>query len=173
MGGTLEANSILGAGSAFTLAVTLPAAAAVAPEMEDHDAEFDRPLRILLADDHPVNRTVVQLMFEGADVEFACAENGAIALELFKTSAFDLVLMDMQMPVMDGLEATRSIRALERSTGRPATPVIMLSANALPEHFAAGKAAGADIYLAKPIVARDLFAAVEASLAQAAVRAAA
>jgi len=74
---------------------------------------------------------------------------------------------------MDGLEATRSIRALERSTGRPATPVIMLSANALPEHFAAGKAAGADIYLAKPIVARDLFAAVEASLAQAAVRAAA
>ena len=73
--------------------------------------------------------------------------------------------MDMQMPIMDGLPATRAIRSHEREHGRPPTPVIMLTANALPEHKAAGHAAGADLYLTKPIIAGELFAAIDVALA--------
>jgi len=165
MGGTLDATSIPGAGSTFTFEVGLalaPAAEAVPAPSEP--AAFEQPLRILLADDHPVNRKVVGLMLEDANVELVCAEDGSIALDLFQSDRFDVVLMDMQMPNMDGLEATRAIRALETRGAGPRTPVIMLSANALPEHIAAGRAAGADLYLTKPIAAGDLYAAIEAAI---------
>jgi CheY-like chemotaxis protein len=68
--------------------------------------------------------------------------------------------MDMQMPVMDGLEATRAIRAAERREGRPRTPILFVSANAMPEHVEAARAAGGDGHLSKPIAADKLFAAI-------------
>ncbi|MBU3537143.1 response regulator, partial [Alkalihalobacillus clausii] len=89
----------------------------------------------LLADDHPINRKVVALMLEPADVALVEAADGAEALEAYRAARFDLVLMDMQMPHMDGLAATRAIRALEAERGDPRTPVVMLSANALEEHI--------------------------------------
>ncbi|MNN29176.1 Signal transduction histidine-protein kinase BarA [compost metagenome] len=88
-------------------------------------------------------------------------DDGAQAVAAFEAQPFDVVLMDMQMPGMDGLTATRALRAVEAA--RPAaapTPILMLSANAMPEHRDSARAAGADLHLAKPITARDLLTAL-------------
>jgi CheY-like chemotaxis protein len=85
-------------------------------------------------------------------------------LAAFRRQAFDVVLMDMQMPVMDGLEATRAIRCHEHMLGAARTPIVMLSANALAEHVQAGRDAGADFHLAKPITADDLLNALARAL---------
>jgi CheY-like chemotaxis protein len=97
-------------------------------------------------------------------MELVAVENGRQAVEAFAAGGFDLVLMDMQMPVMDGLTATAEIRKLEAAREAPRTPVIMLTANAMAEHVAAGRAAGADGHLAKPITMDSLFSAIEAVL---------
>ena len=91
-------------------------------------------------------------------------EDGAQAVEAFERGAYDLILMDMQMPVMDGLTALRQIRRRERETGLAHTPAIMLTANALPEHVADATAAGADFHLAKPFTASGLFNVIEQAL---------
>jgi CheY-like chemotaxis protein len=96
-----------------------------------------------------------------ADVaEIFTAENGREAVDLCATVSPDMILMDMQMPVMDGLAAVREIRGLEASAGAPRAPIIMLTANARPEHMAASRAAGADLHLEKPITSAMLFAAI-------------
>jgi signal transduction histidine kinase/ActR/RegA family two-component response regulator len=169
MGGSIAATSSLGVGSRFTLTLSLPVTAPESEEGGDAESELaiatqDRPLRILVAEDHEVNRRVVQLIFEPLDVELTMACDGAEAAAAFAPGAYDLVLMDMQMPVMDGLEAIAAIRRAEREAGPMRTPIIMLTANALPEHEAAGFAAGADAFLTKPIVAGDLLAAVQAAV---------
>jgi CheY-like chemotaxis protein len=87
-------------------------------------------------------------------------ENGQEALDAFESQAFDLILMDMQMPVMDGLTAIEAIRAQEVAEGRPRTPIYALTANAMPEHAEASYLAGADAHLTKPIAAEALIAAV-------------
>ena len=120
---------------------------------------------MLLADDHATNQVVIRMMLEQFGVETVSVENGVEAVEAFTGGDFDVILMDMQMPVMDGLEATRKIRDLEMRSPRRRTPVIMLTANALPEHREASRAAGADGHLTKPIVVADLLAALNAVLA--------
>jgi signal transduction histidine kinase len=172
MGGTISAVSTPGEGSRFTLALALPVAdAEEAPSPAENLGEPEvaedagRLLRILLAEDHAVNRKVVQMIFDGLPIELDMAEDGVEAVRQFAVGAYDLVLMDIQMPVMDGLEATRAIRLMEAEEGRVRTPVFMLTANALPEHQAAGRAAGSDGFLTKPIVAGDLLAAVQAAVA--------
>ncbi|WP_292225790.1 response regulator [Brevundimonas sp.] len=112
--------------------------------------------RVLVADDHPVNRRVIELILTQANVETIMAENGVEALDAFRAGHFDLILMDMQMPVMDGLTATQEIRLLEMTESRARTPIIMLTANAMPEHIAAGRSAGVDHHLAKPFNAAEL-----------------
>jgi len=162
MGGGIDAESAPGAGSRFWLDLALTPCAEEEKAVAETPADLNpRPLRVLLAEDHPVNRKVIELMFDGLPINLVMAENGRIAVDAFATDAFDAVLMDMQMPQMDGLEATRAIRAIETEEGRPRTPIIMLSANALPEHRQAGQRAGADLYLTKPIAAADLFAALD------------
>jgi len=121
--------------------------------------------RVLVADDHPTNRKVVELMLEG-HAQVVSVENGEQAVSAFKSGAFDLVLMDMQMPVMDGLTAVREIRRCEDAAAH--APIIMLTANALPEHVAASLAAGADLHLDKPITAASLFAAIDEATARSA-----
>ncbi|MDQ7813034.1 response regulator, partial [Brevundimonas sp.] len=122
-----------------------------------------RSMRVLLAEDHPTNQRVVQLILNSQGAEVVIAGDGAQAVAAFEAETFDVVLMDMQMPVMDGLSATRAIRAHEAATpGRPRTPVVMLSANAMPEHREEALAAGADSHLAKPITAASLLAGIEA-----------
>ena len=119
---------------------------------------------MLLADDHPTNRKVVEMILAGAGVQITAVENGVEAVAAFRMGGFDLVLMDMQMPLMDGLEATRQLRAEEVQAGAPRTPVIMLTANALREHVAESLSAGADAHLAKPIRPAALLAAVDEAI---------
>ncbi|HKT53658.1 MAG TPA: response regulator, partial [Caulobacteraceae bacterium] len=167
MGGSLEATSEPGKGAAFTLALCLPLMA----QSQLVDGECGAPteraaggeesLRILLAEDHPTNRRVVQLILEPLGVDLTCVEDGAQAVEAVAAQSFDLILMDMQMPVMDGLSAIAAIRAHEAEQGHAATPILTLSANAMPEHAEASREAGANGHLTKPIAADQLIAAIQ------------
>ncbi|WP_292064363.1 ATP-binding protein [Brevundimonas sp. UBA7664] len=150
MGGSLAAESVDGQGSTFTLSLPMQA-------VEGEAAQPVRPLEttgslmgrsILAADDHEVNRRILQLLLEPHGCRLTLVENGAEALEAASGQRFDAILMDMQMPVMDGLEATRRIRA---GAMNGATPVVALTANALDVHRAAWDAAGVHAFLTKPI----------------------
>ena len=176
MGGALSASATPGKGAVFSFEVKLPIAVSAtkadvqvaAPTKADSidavsGAEARAP-RVLLADDHPTNRKMVALILESIGVEVVCVENGAEALVAVDAAPFDLILMDMQMPVMDGLTAIRAIRAKE-GRGGDRTPILSLTANALPEHAEASLKAGADGHLTKPIGATDLIAAVSAASA--------
>jgi PAS domain S-box-containing protein len=169
MGGVLEAWSEPGAGSRFTLTLDLQRWAGPLAEKTRPTTVIQagvRAPRVLLAEDHAINRKVVELLFESIEVELTCVENGAEAVAAAAGSDFDLILMDMQMPVMDGLTAIRTIREAEAGGAR-VTPIWALSANALPEHVAASLAAGADGHLSKPVSAEALFGALEDACAQA------
>ena len=121
------------------------------------EAGFDLSgCRILLAEDHPTNQKVVQLILQSVNVELEIVENGQLALDRLMAERFDVVLMDMQMPELDGLSATRRLREFEAAEGLTRTPVIMLTANAMDEHIRAGREAGADQHLSKPIRATAL-----------------
>ena len=162
MGGGLDCESEPDGGSAFILTLPLLVADAPASPLTAR-AEVDaasQGLRVLVADDHPTNRKVVELILSQVGVDLVQAENGAEALEACRAQAFDIVLMDMQMPVMDGLTAVREIRLHELAMGRDRGPIVMLTANALPDHVAAAQAAGADRHLAKPFDAAELLAVV-------------
>jgi len=165
MGGGLDAEGREGEGASFWFDLPLLPAEAEEEADETSCAEApDRPLRVLLADDHPTNRKVIELMLEDL-AEVVSVENGAEALMALGTGVFDIVLMDMQMPVMDGLEATRRIRETQAMAGQAPTPLIMLTANALPEHVAASLAAGADRHLEKPVTLTGLIEAMNDVLA--------
>jgi len=164
MGGELDCESEPGGGSAFILTLPLIMAEApaeptlaAAPATEDHS---NQRLRVLVADDHPTNRKVVELILSQAAIDLVQAENGAEALQACRAQSFDMILMDMQMPVMDGLTAVREIRLHEAAMGLDRAPIVMLTANALPDHVAAARAAGADRHLAKPFDAAELLALV-------------
>ncbi|MDR3509874.1 MAG: response regulator [Caulobacteraceae bacterium] len=168
MGGALDCHSQPGLGSCFYFEAHLPPAAA--PNSQEDgvhrsEANGSRPVRVLVADDHEVNLQVVRMMLDQFGVETTTAANGREAVEALARDHFDAVLMDMQMPVMDGLEATRRIRQDERAHGRPRTPVIMLSANAMPEHRQASHDAGADEHISKPLTITALTDALNAALA--------
>ncbi|OHB34202.1 MAG: hypothetical protein A2882_05125 [Phenylobacterium sp. RIFCSPHIGHO2_01_FULL_70_10] len=123
-------------------------------------AEAQGRLRVLVADDNPTNRRVVELMLDAAGAEVVSVENGAEALDALRADAFDLVLMDLRMPVMDGFEAIRAIRQREAQRPDGRLPIIVLSANSAPEDREASAEAGADRHIAKPIRAETLFGAI-------------
>jgi CheY-like chemotaxis protein len=151
MGGTVTARGRPGDGAVFTAILDLPPAAVT----------MEGPaLRVLLADDNATNRRVVELMMASVGAEVVSVENGREAVEALEAGGFDLVLMDLQMPVMDGLAAIRAIRQIEADAGAPRLPIIVLSANASQDDLAASSAAGADAHLGKPIRAEALFSAV-------------
>ena len=161
MGGVISVNSRVGEGSTFT--VRLPLAVAEDAVQVDDIAAAAAP-RILVVDDHPTNRKVMGLLLDQAGAESVMAVDGAEAVALFAGERFDAVLMDVQMPVMDGLEATRRIRRLEAERGGPRTPIIMVTANAMPADARESRAAGADRHLAKPVNPALLFQALSEAL---------
>ncbi|MCG2663963.1 ATP-binding protein [Brevundimonas sp.] len=166
MGGRLDCTSILGVGSDFWADLPLAPEACVvkATEAPTADTELERRLSILAADDHSTNLRVVELILAQFGADVTGVANGAEAVAAFKVGTFDLVLMDMQMPVLDGLSAVRQIREWEASRGPTATPILMLTANAMAEHRAAGEAAGADGHIPKPITSEALIHAIAAAL---------
>ena len=138
------------------------------PAEEGADDGPDRPPAdpplILLVEDNATNRFVVERMLAGTGARIAIAKDGAEGVEAFEWLSPDLVLMDVSMPVMDGLEATARIRAMEAERGRPPCPVIALTANASAADRARGEDVGVSRFLAKPIRKADLRAAVVAGL---------
>ena len=125
-----------------------------------HDRPTDRPLRVLIADDHPTNRAVIEVILSMIGADLLAVEDGAQALEAFRRGTFDVVLMDLQMPVMDGLTAIREIRRHELTGAGRRTPILAVTANAMGEHVAAALAAGADRHIAKPVSPDLLLSAI-------------
>ena len=123
-----------------------------------------RGLRVLVAEDNPVNQMVAKRMLERMGHAVTLASDGAAAVAAVAGQAFDVVLMDMQMPVMDGLEATKAIRAWERG-GALRVPIVAMTANAMKEDRKTCLNAGMDGYVSKPAGARELAAAMEAAMA--------
>jgi signal transduction histidine kinase/ActR/RegA family two-component response regulator len=158
MKGRIWADSTLGEGAEFSVFLPLEA---VRPQLADpEDVTAEAPagsgLRVLVAEDHPTNQKVVSLILEPTGVELVMVANGKEALEAYATEAFDLILMDLQMPVMDGLTSARRIRQVEAASGRPHTPIFAVTANALPEHVAQTRQAGMDGHISKPYRPADL-----------------
>lgn len=120
-----------------------------------------RPLHVLLAEDSPDNRALIEIYFEGSPHRLTSASNGRAAADACASTRFDVILMDICMPVMDGLTATRTIRALEREKGATPVPIIALSANATMDNAELSRQAGCDTQLAKPISKVKLFKTIQ------------
>ncbi len=164
MGGRIWVASEVDKGSVFGFAVPFEIWARAdrpvnTPIGTDTDAP-QRALRILMAEDSPDNCTIALAYLEDTPHQVGVAETGLIACEMFKAGHYDLVLMDRQMPVMDGLTATRTLRAWEKSNGRPPTPIIALTASALQGDRETCLAAGCTAYLTKPIKQEVLLQAI-------------
>ena len=158
MGGTISVTSALGAGSVFILDLPLKAAAAnVAPA---RGALGTQSLRILAAEDNPVNQLVLKALLEQLGLEPTIVENGLDAVQAWERQDWDLILMDVQMPVMDGQTATLAIRAREAQLGRAPTPIIAVTANAMLHQVAAYRHAGVNAVVSKPINVEELFSAM-------------
>ncbi|NGM20265.1 response regulator [Roseomonas stagni] len=164
MGGEIGCDSEAGQGALFWVElplreVPMPAAALAAAPADILPPAPGRSLRVLVADDVAANRMVARAMLVAAGHRVDSAADGAEALAAVQRDSYDVVLMDVQMPVMDGLEATRRIRQLDGARQR--VPVLAVTASALPEQVAACRAAGMDGHLAKPIDRESLLAAVQ------------
>jgi len=118
-------------------------------------------LKVLAAEDNHVNQLVLKTLLHQLGVDPALVSNGADAVEAWEKADWDVILMDIQMPQMDGLTATRAIRAREAETGRRRTPIIAVTANVMAHQVSAYEAAGMDQVVPKPLEAVRLFAALD------------
>jgi signal transduction histidine kinase/CheY-like chemotaxis protein len=151
MGGDITVTSKLAEGSCFTLEIEAEVvewAKPVAAAEVHAEIEGGESLRVLVVEDHPVNRMILEAWMSSASHVTSTAENGQVAVDIAKDQPFDLIIMDVNMPVMDGLTATRIIREGGQNAS---TPIVVLSASARHEDHEAGLQAGADAYLNKPI----------------------
>ncbi|MDO9473326.1 MAG: ATP-binding protein [Caulobacter sp.] len=172
MGGQVTARSIEDEGSTFVVDLPLPRGAApraVEPAEAAAEPQGQRRLRILAAEDNATNQKVLQAVLEPLDVNLRIVADGREAVDAWRTGGFDLILMDIQMPVMDGVEAARAIRAAEVSERLPRTPILALTANALVHQVEAYLAAGMDGHVSKPIELKRLYDAIETAVANSAL----
>jgi len=152
MSGRIGATSLVGEGSTFWFEVGLPLAGdwTAAVEADHANAALERPLRVLVVEDNAVNRELITTLLGPFEIEIDTACDGAEAVEAVGRQRYDVVLMDVQMPIMDGLTATRRIRAMaDGAVAR--TPIVAMTANVLPDQIARCREAGMDDHLGKPI----------------------
>ena len=171
MGGCIAVQSELGHGSSFSFSLTFePATAPVLSALEDNLQQSKKiqslrsswqGTRILLAEDTLTNQEVMKAMLYGFGCEVDIVQNGQQALDVLKNSHYDLVLMDCQMPEMDGFEATRLFRHYETEQGLPRVPVVAVTASVLNDERAACLACGMDDVLAKPFKRKELVTTLE------------
>jgi len=172
MGGEIRAESELGRGATFTVDLPLEWLGA-GPEKPAHQvvepsASPDTlSLRVLAAEDNTMNQLVLRTLLNQVGVDPVIVGNGREAVEAWAREPWDLILMDVQMPEMDGPTATGMIRARERAERRPRTPIVALTANAMAHQVAEYTQAGMDDFVAKPIEAARLYAVIETALAKA------
>jgi len=161
MGGRLDAASSPGQGSRFSFAVPLPEAMTTPPTAATRSGTSLSRLRVLVVDDSPDNRMLMQAFLSGSVGKLTEAENGRVALTEFEAQRYDVVLMDMHMPVMDGIEATRAMRALEsRGDGSHRVRILALTADDTDADRQRSLDAGCDDHLVKPISKKALLAAL-------------
>ncbi|HEY8572405.1 ATP-binding protein [Phenylobacterium sp.] len=166
MKGAITAESTPGQGTTFTVVLPIPRTAArrappqrPAPE----PANATRPLRVLAAEDNEMNQLVLKTLLSQVGIEPVMVRTGKEAVAAWEAEPWDVILMDVQMPEMDGPSATAVIRTREAMEGRARTPIVALTANAMPHHIKEYADAGMDDFVAKPIEAARLFAALQAA----------
>jgi len=165
MGGTIGAQSTPGEGSTFWFEVPLPVAGPKAAAVTSPVATgLPAGVRILMADDAPANRELVTAILTSFEVDLDAVEDGAKAVEAAGRGGYDLILLDVHMPVMDGLDATRAIRAMSGPASR--TPIVALTANIQPQQVERCRDAGMDAHVGKPIQVEELLQTIAAALAR-------
>jgi signal transduction histidine kinase/FixJ family two-component response regulator len=173
MGGSIDVESREGHGSVFTVELPLTRGeASEALQAEATPDPTDRNIRLLAAEDNPTNQQVLAAVMESLGIDIDIVADGQRAVEAWKVGGYDLILMDIQMPVMDGIDAAREIRSLEIAEQRKRTPIVALTANALTHQVEEYMAVGMDGHVAKPIEIAKLYEAISAALTAAATGAA-
>ena len=174
MGGTIEVQSALGEGTTFSVWLPLErceVGSLATPTHAGEDALLataERAHRVLVAEDNAINQRVIVAILEQAGIAPTVVDDGAAAVAAWASGDWDLVLMDVCMPVMDGLAASRRIRSRETVEARPRTPIVALTANVMSHQIEEYRQAGIDGVVAKPILVSDLFSVMEQALAGAA-----
>jgi signal transduction histidine kinase/AmiR/NasT family two-component response regulator len=164
MGGELRLQSQLGVGSTFSFALPMARApqSAAAAHLPQHQPErASKALHILAAEDNTTNQLILRALLAPFDIELTIVADGREAVEAWAKGAFDLILMDVQMPILNGADATIEIRKLERLEGLRRTPVVALTANVMRHQIEAYIQAGMDAYVSKPIDLTELLGAIE------------
>lgn len=165
MGGSINAESREGEGSTFTVELPLQRGKPASLRIDEPaDTAGDGNLRLLAAEDNPTNQQVLAAVLGSLGIEVHIVPDGQEVVEAWRTGSYDLILMDIQMPVMDGITAASTIRDAEQKTGRKRTPIVALTANALTHQVEEYLAVGMDAHVAKPIEIAKLYEAISSTL---------